>query len=94
MDGSRTNGGVGDVVDDFNATIYSEGSTRWTESIEVRARPVQTPGYPSTTFIENVGVYPDVIADYMTLDNLQHRGTTFVAGFSTAISNLIALGHP
>jgi hypothetical protein len=94
MYGTRTNGGGGDVVDDFNATIYSEGSTRWTESIEVRARPVQTPGYPSTTFIENVGVYPDVIADYMTLDNLQHRGTTFVAGFSTAISNLIALGHP
>jgi hypothetical protein len=51
---------------------------------------VQTPGFPATLYIENVGVYPDIIADYMTQDNLLNQGKPFVAAFSTAITSLIA----
>ena len=77
-----------------NLTTYSEASTRVTRSLITRGKPYQTPGFPTTTYIENVGVYPDVMADYMTTDNLLNRGKTFVAAFSTAITNLIAKGKP
>jgi hypothetical protein len=55
---------------------------------------VQTPGFPATLYIENVGVYPDIIADYMTQDNLLNQGKPFVAAFSTAITSLIAKAKP
>ena len=89
----RTDGGGGNVVS-FDAGSYAEGATRVTESLEIRANPITTPGLPSAPLIENIGVYPDILADYQTLDNLLHGGKTFVAGFSTAISNLVTLGHP
>lgn len=91
--GTRTDGGGGNVTE-FNATAFSEAFARVTMSLEIRAQNITTPGYPPAPLIENIGVYPDVMADYMTLDNLQNAGTTFVAGFTTAISNLVTQGHP
>jgi hypothetical protein len=91
--GTRTDGGGGNVVG-YDVPSYSEGFVRVTESLAVRAKPISTPGFPDAPFIENIGVYPDVTADYMTIDNLEHGGATFVAGFSTVMSNLIKLGHP
>ena len=91
--GTRTDGGGGNPAS-YTATTYSEASTRVTRSLITRGKPYQTPGFPTTTYIENVGVYPDVMADYMTTDNLLNRGKTFVAAFSTAITNLIAKGKP
>jgi hypothetical protein len=81
-------------VVEYNATSYSEGLARATVSIGVRAQPIQTPGFPAAPYIENIGVYPDVAADYMTVDNLMTGGQTFVTGFTTVISNLITNGHP
>jgi hypothetical protein len=93
--GVRTSGGGGNVVEfDFNVGPYSEGSSRVTLSLGVRNHDITTPGLPSAPFLENIGVYPDVIADYQTKDNLLHGGATFVAGFSKVIQNLIATGHP
>ena len=91
--GTRTDGGGGNPGS-YNATTYSEGSTRATRTFVTRARPVQTPGFPASLYIENVGVYPDIIADYMTQDNLLNGGKPFVAAFSTAIANLIAKAKP
>ena len=92
--GTRTDGGGGNPGNFTNATTYSEGFTRVTRTFVTRGKAYQTPGFPTTTYIENVGVYPDVVADYMTTDNLFNRGKTFVAAFSTAIANLIATGKP
>jgi hypothetical protein len=93
--GVRTSGGGGNVNEyDFNATPYSEGSARVTQSLETRAQPIATPGFPTAPYIENIGVYPDVMADYQTLDNLMNGGTTFVNGFSAAIANLISQSQP
>jgi len=50
----------------------------------VRKQPVTTPDYPTTSYIENVGVRPDILMDYMTLDNLLNRGATFVSAFTAA----------
>jgi Peptidase family S41/PDZ domain len=93
--GERTSGGGGNVVAfGFNVGPYSEGSVRVTLSLGVRNHNITTPGLPSAPFIENIGVYPDIIADYRTKDNLLHGGATFVAGFSTIIQNLIKTGRP
>jgi hypothetical protein len=91
--GTRTDGGGGNPGS-YNGTTYSEGSTRVTRTFVTRARPVQTPDFPPTVYIENVGVYPDVIGDYMTEANLLNQGKPFVAAFSSAISDLIAKAQP
>jgi Peptidase family S41/PDZ domain len=93
--GVRTSGGGGNVVSfGSNAGPYSEGSARVTLSLGVRNHNITTPGLPSAPFIENIGVYPDVIADYRTKDNLLNGGQTFIQGFSKTIQNLILTGHP
>jgi len=91
--GTRTDGGGGSVVE-FDTTPNSEGFARVTISLGIRAGNITSPGFPSAPLIENIGVVPDVTADYMTVDNLKNGGTTFVTGFSNVISNLITLGHP
>jgi hypothetical protein len=89
--GTRTSGGGGNVVS-FDTAPYAEGATRVTESLAVRNHNVSTPGYPSAPYIENIGVYPDLFADFQTKANLLTGGVPFVSGFSAAIQNLIA-GH-
>src|SRR5258708_2080007 len=91
--GTRTDGGGGNPAS-YNATTYSEGSTRATRTFVTRARPVQTPGFPASLYIENVGVYPDIIADYMTADNLLNGGKPFFTALSTPIANLIPNARP
>jgi len=91
--GTRTDGGGGSVVE-FNTAPNSEAFARVTMSLAIRAQPVTTPGYPSVPLIENLGAFPDVPADYMTVDNLNTGGATFVKGFTTLISNLVTQGHP
>jgi hypothetical protein len=89
--GTRTDGGGGNVVS-FDAGAYSEGSTRVTESLITRSAPVQTPGFPLLSSYDGVGIYPDIIQDYMTAANLATGGQPFVTAASTAIVNLIQAG--
>jgi hypothetical protein len=87
--GTRTAGGGGSPTA-FDATTYSEASTRVTRTLILRAATVQTPDYPASEYIENTGVYPDIVQDYMTVDNLLNKGATFVQQFSAAVDKLIA----
>ena len=91
--GTRTDGGGGSVVE-FDTAPYSEGLARVTMSLAIRAQPITTPGFPAVPLIENLGVYPDVTADFMTVDNLNTGGTAFVKGFTALITNLVTQGHP
>jgi Peptidase family S41/PDZ domain len=88
--GVRTDGGGGNPGS-YNATTFSEGSTRVTRTFVTRPRAVTTPGFPAANHMENVGVYPDIINDYMTRDNLLSGGKAFVAAFTSAVSDLIAM---
>jgi len=54
-----------------------------------RKNPVRADGYPAAPYVENIGVYPDVAVDYMTLDNLTQNGKPFVDAFVSAITNYI-----
>ena len=89
--GTRTDGGGGNVVS-FNAGAYSEGFTRVTESLITRSAPVQTPGFPLLASYDGVGIYPDIVQDYMTAANLATGGQPFLTAVGTAIVNLIQAG--
>jgi hypothetical protein len=86
--GYRTMGAGGSPEDDY-VGVYSEGSTSVTRSLIVRLQPVTVPGYPTTSYIENVGVHPDILVDYMTKDNLVNQGASFVKAFTDAAVALI-----
>ena len=87
--GIQTDGAGGNVVGySFTTGPFSEGSTRVTQSIEVRSHLVTAPGLPSAPYIENIGVQPDVVANYQTAANLLTLGQPFVSGFSTLVSSL------
>ncbi|MGD0299824.1 MAG: S41 family peptidase [Bryobacteraceae bacterium] len=89
--GTRTDGGGGNVVS-FDAGAYSEGSTRVTESLITRAAPVQTPGFPLLPSYDGVGIYPDIVQDYMTAADLATGGQPFLTAVGAAIVNLISGG--
>jgi hypothetical protein len=85
--GMRTDGGGGSPAV-FSATAYSEGTARVTRTLLLRSQMVQTPGFPASQYLENTGVYPDIVADYMTVDNLTGKGAPFVKTFSDAIAQM------
>ncbi len=86
--GMRTMGAGGNE-DFFPVTTYSEGSATITLSLMHRKNPIATPEYPTAPYVENIGVRPDVVKDYMTVDNLLNKGATFVQAFTDAMVKLI-----
>ena len=82
--GMRTDG-AGGAVDSFYAGIYSESMVNLAIGIAVRSSSVTTMDYPAAPYIENIGVRPDTVSDYMTVDNLTNRGKTFVDRFTAAM---------
>ncbi|MEO8027580.1 MAG: S41 family peptidase, partial [Bryobacteraceae bacterium] len=90
--GQRTDGGGGNPGS-YSAGVYSEGSTRVTRTYVVRSKASPSPGFPSTNLIENAGVYPDTLLDFMTADNLDTGGEDFVAKWTKSILDAIAKGN-
>jgi hypothetical protein len=86
--GMRTMGAGGSVVG-FNATAYTESFFRITVSLMNRGRLIQSPGLPTAPYIENIGVQPDILQDYMTSANLLTGGAPFSAAFTNAIVALV-----
>ena len=82
--GYRTNG-AGGTNTSFPAGAWSEGTAGMTLGLQVRKAPVATTEFPTSAFIETVGVRPDIENDYMTRDNLLQGGRPFVAAFTAAI---------
>ncbi len=87
--GWRTNGAGGAVVSE-TVGFYSEGGTASvTVSQMWRPEPVATPEYPLSNLVENLGVRPDIPADYMLVENFRQSGKPFRDGFLDAIATLI-----
>jgi hypothetical protein len=84
--GMRTMGAGGSVVG-IPATSYTESISRYTASLMHRGRLIQTPDFPPAPYIENIGVRPDIVIDYMTRANLMSGGAPFRAAFTQAIIN-------
>jgi hypothetical protein len=86
--GMRTMGAGGSVVG-FNATAYTESFFRITVSLMNRGRVVQAPGFPPAPYIENIGVQPDIVQDFMTSANLLSAGAPYTQAFTNAIVALV-----
>jgi C-terminal processing protease CtpA/Prc len=71
------------------ATVYSEGQTGVTQALMVRPKAIATPEFPTTRYIENVGVRPDIELDYMTRENLTQRGRPFLEAVTQLILDRI-----
>ncbi len=86
--GMRTAGAGGSVVA-WDAGALGEGFMRITMSLLYRQRVASRPGLPPAPLIENLGVEPDIVLDFMTRDNLIHRGRPFVDAFTRiAVENI------
>jgi hypothetical protein len=77
--------GAGGNVEAWEAGSYSLGITTVTESLMIRKNVIVTPEYPPAPYVENIGVRPDIVVDYMTSDNLTQKGKPFVDAFTAAI---------
>jgi hypothetical protein len=50
-----------------------------------RGTVITTPDFPPAPYIENIGVRPNILIDYMTRANLMTGGQPFVQAFTQAI---------
>jgi C-terminal processing protease CtpA/Prc len=82
--GMRTMG-AGGSVGTWYAGVYGEGLTSVTMSLMHRGEMVSVEGYPATPYVENVGVHPEIVNDYMTRENLLTGGRPFVDAFLAAM---------
>src|SRR5260370_39530523 len=87
--GMRTNGAGGNNTT-YDAGPFSEGLAGMTIGLQTRKGPISTPDYPTTRYIENVGVRPDVVHDYMTRDNLFRNGAPFVHNFLESMAAYVS----
>lgn len=85
--GMRTMGAGGSVVS-YDGTAFTESICRITVSLMNRGVVINTPEYPPAPYIENIGVRPDIILDYMKRENLMTGGQPFVQAFTQAIVTL------
>jgi hypothetical protein len=90
--GMRTMGAGGTIVQ-FDCTAFTESECAITLSLMNRGTVVANTEFPPSPYIENVGVRPDIVADYMTRANLVSGGAPFVQAFTQTAVNL-AQGAP
>jgi hypothetical protein len=77
--------GAGGNVEGWEAGTYSLGYATVTESLMNRKTAIVTAEYPTAPYVENIGVRPEIVVDYMTADNLNRNGKPFVDAFVAAI---------
>jgi peptidase S41-like protein/PDZ domain-containing protein len=85
--GTRTMG-AGGSVGAFDCTSFTEAFCDITLSLMNRGVVISGTEYPPSPYIENVGVRPDILVDYMTRTNLMTAGAPFVQAFTDAAVKL------
>ncbi len=85
--GMRTMG-AGGSVSSFNCTAFTESVCFITQSLMNRGTVVSNTEFPPSPYIENVGVRPDIVVDYMTNANLMSAGGPFVQAFTDSAVKL------
>jgi hypothetical protein len=64
-----------------------------TQMLTVRPEAQAVPGFGTTRYLENVGVWPDIEYDYQTRENLLGNGAAFVDAFLKAAVALVPAGN-
>ncbi len=90
--GWRTMGAGGNNIL-FDCTTFTEGICSMTIGLMNRGVTISTPEYPPSPYIENIGVRPDIVVDYMTRSNLVTGGAPFVQAFTDAAVKLAQVIH-
>jgi C-terminal processing protease CtpA/Prc len=85
--GMRTMGAGGSIMQ-YHCTTFTESTCGITASLMNRGVVISGTEYPSSPYIENVGVRPDIVVDYMTRANLMSAGASFVQAFTEAAVTL------
>jgi hypothetical protein len=85
--GMRTMGAGGSAAP-FVCTAFTEGQCFITQSLMNRGVVISGTEYPPSPYIENVGVRPDIVVDYMTRANLMSAGAPYVQAFTDAAVKL------
>ena len=85
--GWRTMGAGGNNIL-FDCTTFTEGVCSMTIGLMNRGVTISTPEFPPSPYIENIGVRPDIVVDYMTRSNLVTGGAPFVQAFTDAAVKL------
>jgi hypothetical protein len=83
--GTRSNGAGGNNIS-LDAGVFSEAFVGMTIGLQSRKEFVVAEGFPTSQYIENVGVRRDVANDYMTTENLLRSGAPFVTQFLAAVA--------
>jgi hypothetical protein len=87
--GMRTDG-AGGAVNQFSAGVYTESYLNLAWSILIRRNSIDSGAeFPAMPYIENIGVRPDRVDDYMTAANLLDNGKSFVGRFTAAMEEHI-----
>ena len=68
---------------------FTESFFRITVSLMNRANPIVTTEFPPAPYVENIGVRPDIVEDYMTRANLVTGGAQFIQAFTAAAVSLV-----
>jgi C-terminal processing protease CtpA/Prc len=87
--GVTTAGAGGSVIGSYMTGVFSETFATSTNSLIVRKAPVSYPGLPATSYIENVGVRPDINLEHNTVANLNDFYRTWVNDFTGVIVGLL-----
>lgn len=90
--GMRTNGAGGNNIA-FDCTTFTEAFCSVTVGLMNRGVTISTPEFPPSPYIENIGVHPDIVVDYMTRENLVTGGAPFVQAFTVAAVKLAQAPH-
>lgn len=90
--GMRTNGAGGNNIV-FDCTTWTEAICSVTVGLMNRGVMISTPEFPPSPYIENIGVRPDIVVDYMTRENLMTGGAPFVQAFTDAAVKLVQAPH-
>jgi Peptidase family S41/PDZ domain len=88
--GMRTMG-AGGSVSQFNCTAFTESFCTITTSLMNRGVVISGTEYPPSPYVENVGVRPNIVVDYMTRANLMSAGAPFVQAFTDAAVKLTGI---
>jgi hypothetical protein len=77
--------GIGTTSNSFAVGSYAEGYAMLSVALAVRPGVVSAPGFPPTSYIENIGVGPDVPYDVFTLENAAALGVPYVTAFTETL---------
>jgi peptidase S41-like protein/PDZ domain-containing protein len=80
--------GAGGSVGQANCTVFTESTCSITLSLMNRGVLISGTEYPPSPYIENVGVSPEIVNDFMTRANLMSAGAPFVQAFTAAAVTL------